>query len=204
VWAAFAALLNQSHGANLGFLNPSIYPLASTDAFHGPVALGSDFAHVGLGSPNLDVLHLRLDGQTAGAPDAAVSQVMLSVAPSLVPATGVPAVPSDGTTQASIVVILRDSNGNIIPGKTTTLAANAGSHATLAPPSAVTSTANGAAVFTLTDAMPEIVTVTATDMTDDLVLTTQPTVPFVTPPATAGGVAANPTLVNADGIAAST
>ena len=31
-WAAFTAMLNQSQGSNLGFLNPLIYPLAETAA----------------------------------------------------------------------------------------------------------------------------------------------------------------------------
>ena len=78
-WAAFSARLNQAHGVNLGFLNPSIYPLANTSAFHNATALSSDFAHVGLGSPNLDVLHLMLGGQLAGTPDAAMSSLALSL-----------------------------------------------------------------------------------------------------------------------------
>ena len=72
-WAAFTALLNQSQGTNLGFLNPLIYPLAGTNAFHGPASMGSDFAHVGLGSPNLPVLHQELTGQTPGPVDPSVS-----------------------------------------------------------------------------------------------------------------------------------
>ena len=52
-WAVYAALLNQSQGTNLGFLNPLIYPFASSTAFHDAASMGSDFAHVGLGSPNV-------------------------------------------------------------------------------------------------------------------------------------------------------
>ena len=70
-WAAYTALLNQANGSRLGFMNPLLYPLAATDAFHGPASMGSDFSHVGLGSPNLARLRQRLMGQTVGAVDAA-------------------------------------------------------------------------------------------------------------------------------------
>ncbi len=60
-WAAFTALLNQAQGKNLGFINPLIYPLAKTGAFYNPASMGSDFSHVGLGSPNLDVLASAAD-----------------------------------------------------------------------------------------------------------------------------------------------
>ena len=43
MWAAFTALLNQSQGTNLGFLNPLIYPLAGTAGFHGPASIGQRF-----------------------------------------------------------------------------------------------------------------------------------------------------------------
>src|SRR5262249_57340629 len=66
IWAAFTAVLNEAQGANLGFLNSLIYPFAGTQAFHDPASMGSDFAHVGLGSPNLDVLHRLMNGIDAG------------------------------------------------------------------------------------------------------------------------------------------
>ena len=75
-WAGYTALLNQSLGANLGFLNPVIYPLAGTDAFHNAASLTSDFAHVGLGSPNLEGLHQMLANETVGGVDASVSEVL--------------------------------------------------------------------------------------------------------------------------------
>ena len=74
-WAAFVAILNQQQGSNLGFLNPLLYPLANTEAFHTAASMGSDFAHVGLGSPNLGVLALDLSGKSAGAVSASASQV---------------------------------------------------------------------------------------------------------------------------------
>ena len=70
VWAAMAALLNQSQGHNLGNLNPLLYPRANTPAFHTPASMGSDFAHVGLGSPRLDLLDIALGGVTVGPGNA--------------------------------------------------------------------------------------------------------------------------------------
>src|SRR5437870_6074225 len=75
-WAAFQALLNQSVGQNLGFVNPIYYGFAGAPAFHDAASMGSNFAHVGLGSPNLSALHLLLCGQTAGTPSDTVSQVI--------------------------------------------------------------------------------------------------------------------------------
>jgi len=64
--------------------------------------MGSDFQHVGLGSPNVNLLHLALTGGTAGA---------FSVAKSTVAAYP-PTVVADGQTQAGVVVSLLDANGN--------------------------------------------------------------------------------------------
>ena len=72
-WAAFTAVLNEALGHNLGTFNRSIYPFANTTAFHNAASLGSDFAHVGLGSPNLSQLYLKLGGIALGAPDANLS-----------------------------------------------------------------------------------------------------------------------------------
>ena len=58
LWAAFAAMLNQAQGSNLGFLNPQLYPLAGTNVFRTAASMGSDFAHVGLGSANLPKLEM--------------------------------------------------------------------------------------------------------------------------------------------------
>jgi len=50
-WAAFAAILNQGLGHNIGAFNQAIYPFANTNAFHNAASMESDLAHVGLGSP---------------------------------------------------------------------------------------------------------------------------------------------------------
>ena len=53
-WAAIAATINQRANRNIGDFNALLYPLANTIGFHSAAALGSDFAHVGLGSPKIN------------------------------------------------------------------------------------------------------------------------------------------------------
>ena len=201
-WAAYVAILNQALGHNLGFLNPAIYPLGGTDAFHTAISMNSDFMHVGLGSPNLDVMHLRLNGITAGAPDAGVSDIQLGVGNPEFPA--IPGVYADGTSTLSVVVTLRDSDGNSVSGKTVTLAANGGSSANITPSSAVTNVANGSAVFTVTDNTPENLTFTANDTSDGITITQQPVATFQIPPASSAAISAAPTSVTNDGISTTT
>lgn len=203
-WAAWGAILNQAQGANLGFLNPLLYNLAPTNAFHNAGSMGSDFAHVGLGSPNLNVLHLLLSGQNAGIPDMSVSEVSTYV-PNVLGTGLVPlGLPADGNSEGAVLVILRDSNGNTVSGKMVTLAANPGSSAVITPPSGLTSIANGSIIFKVTDDIPETVTFTATDTTDNVSLSKTPSLTFRTPPASSGGISANPTNVLADGSSTST
>ncbi|MGH7778985.1 MAG: protease pro-enzyme activation domain-containing protein [Candidatus Binataceae bacterium] len=202
-WAALTALLNEAQGTNLGFLNPLIYPLANTNAFHGPAALSSDFVHVGLGSPNLNVLHLMLSDQTAGTPSASLSEIGVST---LTPASGIISngVPADGSTQALVVVALRDANGNAVSGKYVSLTANSGSSAIINPPNAETTVDNGAVTFTLTDLTPENLTLTATDTSDSVELSQKGQLDFLTPSAASAGLNAFPNSVTADGASATT
>lgn len=193
-WAAATALMNQAVGRNLGLLNPQIYPLAATDAFHSSASMGSDFVHVGLGSPNLNRLQLALRGSVAGPVSAAQSRVRA------VNNT----VSAEGTSSTAIVVRLRDADGNMVSGKTVTLAASPGSNATITPASGVSSTSNGAVVFTVKNASVQEVTFTATDVTDGIVITTTPVVSFVVPPVAAGGISAFPTTVQNNGVASTT
>lgn len=188
-WAAAAALLNEAQGQNLGNLNPLLYPLANTNAFHSAASMGSDFAHVGLGSPNLNAIHLALTGGAPGPVSPAVSRVSLQDA----------TISADGRSTATVVVRLRDAAGNTVRGKTVSLIPNAGSTAVVSPPSGVSSEANGAVVFTVTNSTIEDVVLTATDITDGVVLSETPSVSFVAPPATAGGIAADATIVPANG-----
>lgn len=192
IWAAFAALLNQALGGNLGALNPVLYPLANTNAFNPPLSMGSDFARVGLGSPNLNVMKLLLAGQTAGPPSAEQSEVYQARSNALGP------VPADGVSEGSIVIRLRDALGNTVSGKTIALASNGS--ATIDPSGGVVTDNTGAAVFTITNLTPEIVTFTATDVTDGIVLDQKPIVTFDVPPAANAGINAFPITVTANGV----
>ncbi len=202
VWAAFTALLNQAGGANLGFVNTSLYGLAGTAAFHDAASMGSDFAHVGLGSPDLSALNLLLRGQSAGAVSADASE-MLATAPPVAPLTDNFGVAADGATPGVVVVTLRDADGNTVAGKTVTLAQNAGGHATITPTSGA-SRNDGVVVFKVTDLTVEELTFTATDTSDGVTLAAAQSLPFIGAPATAGSIVAAPTGQEADGRSFST
>jgi hypothetical protein len=204
-WAAFAALLNQSLGTRLGALNPHMYPFANTSAFHSAASMGSDFAHVGLGSPNLDALYLKLGKGAAGAVDPGQSNMTVVVQPTTFQTVGTTiAIPDDGSaTGGGVLVELEDANGNTIGGKTVTLTASGGA-ATISPASAVTSVENGTALFTVSDLSAETVSFTATDTTDGIQLSQPVSVTFDVAPAASGGISANPASVAADGQTAAT
>ena len=190
-WAAYAAALNAMLGSNLGNANLHLYPLANTNAFHSAASLGSDFAHVGLGSPDFLQLRLALTGLSPGAASPSLSVAFAAGAN----ADG--SAPADGVTTALAQAVLTDTNGFPISGKSVSLTAAAGS-ATITPPFAVTDN-DGAAVFSITDLNTENLTLTATDVTDSVILAQQPTLSFVPPPATSAGLTAFPTTVTADG-----
>ncbi len=80
VWAAYIARLSQEYGGPLGFLNPLLYQFAGTAAFHNAASMGSDFAHVGLGSLNLDALYV-LWKKIAVGPAGVYSTTTLFVKP---------------------------------------------------------------------------------------------------------------------------
>lgn len=188
IWAAFAASLNQALGRNLGFLNPLLYPLAGTAAFHSATSMGTDFTHVGLGSPDVAQLKMALANQTAGSAVLANSTV-----------TGFPfLVQDDGVSQAGVAVMLFDSNYNPVSGQNVTLSANSGSHAVITTVNGTTNQSSGAALFTVTDTVPEAVTLTASTGSGTLPQTA--TITFVSPPAASGGISAKPTSVTANGI----
>jgi kumamolisin len=195
IWAGLAAILNNNQGGRVGFLNPRIYPLAGTNAFHSASSIGSDAAHVGLGSPNGNLLDLALRGRTPGPVSPTVSVVTVSFSNPFTPFLGY--VFADDSHSVSIVVNLYDADGNMVPGKTVTLSASGGSHAVITPASGVSSAASGAVVFTVKDTTAENVTFTAT--ADGVNLAQTRTVRFVGPPASAGGISASPTTVIANG-----
>ena len=191
-WAAYAAALNAMLGANLGNANLHLYPLANTNAFHSASSLGSDFAHVGLGSPDFLQLRLALTGLTPGAASPTLSVAVTAGAN----ADG--SAPADGVTTALGQAFLTDANGFPISGKSVSLTPMGGS-ATVTPPSAVTDN-DGAATFSITDLNTENLSFTAEDTTDDVTLTQKATLSFVPPPAASAGLLAFPTTVTADGV----
>ncbi len=197
VWAGFAALLNEAEGKSHGAFNPLLYPLANTPAFHSAASMGTDFAHVGLGSPDLNAMERLLTGRTLGLPDANWSTTESLISTNISSSNGIVGVSADGTSKAGVLVTLRDAQGGLVVGKTVTLAASGGS-ATISPAASVTTDSNGAAVFTLTDSVPETLTFTATDTTDGIVLPTAASLTFAVPKAASAGISANPSAVAAD------
>ncbi|HUA33021.1 MAG TPA: protease pro-enzyme activation domain-containing protein [Candidatus Binataceae bacterium] len=201
-WAAFAALLNQALGANLGQINLQFYPLMGTSAFNAGASMSpaSDFEHVGVGSPNLDLLELMLSGASPGSVSATTSAVYLGpIGPNV---QGLQ--PADGATAAVIVVILRDANNHPVSGQTVSLVGSDGSSAKITPINGSTSNANGIVTFSITDLATENVTFTATGGGTTLTPAITPTINFVAPPAASAGIGANPTTVTADGVSNST
>lgn len=192
IWAAIIAVLNQELGHNLGFLNPTLYGLAGSSAFHSAASLGSDFAHVGLGSPNVNELRRLLAGSTTGAVDLGHSAIQVLPIP----------VFADGTSVAPVSVTLLDSNFYTVSGQAVTLTVNSGSHAVITTVRGVTDLNSGAALFEVTDTVPETVTLTAS--TNDGTLTRTATVDFVSPSATAGNISASLSSVPNDGTSSTT
>lgn len=205
VWASVVAILNSKYSRNLGALNPQIYPLAATSAFHSAASMGSDFFHVGLGSPNVAALGQRLSGKTAGTVDPTQSYVdyLGSLAPDGSARPAPVTLTADGHSTAVITVRLFDGNSTPVAGKTVSLSANSGAQATIVPAQATTD-AGGTASFKVTDATVEALVLTANDVTDGMPLTTQAGVFFVSPPATSAGLNVGPTSVPADGQSAAT
>lgn len=201
-WAALTALLNERMGTNLGALNPQIYPLAGTGAFRDAASMGSDFAHVGLGSPSMHILHLLLSGEVAGGTDAVASRVV-PIAPTEVLAAGGTEIPADGSAAGGVVVKLWDGAGHIVGGRTVTLAASSG-NAQISPGSGVTTDDQGTVVFRVTNLTPETVDFTATDTSGGVVLAETASLTFAVPPATTAGIAGFPTSVPADGVSTTT
>jgi Bacterial Ig-like domain (group 1) len=81
-------------------------------------------------------------------------------------------VAADGTTSATVSVLLYDGNGDAVGGKTVTLTATAG-QSTITTVKG-TSDSTGNALFTVTDSTAESVTYTADDTTDSVNLTALP------------------------------
>ena len=204
-WAAFVADLNQATGQDLGFLNPILYQ--NSAEFHSGASMSpaTDFAHVGIGSPNLDSLALAIEKTTAGPVDAGLSSLS-AVSCSTGQSVECPlaTISADGSSQDTLLVTLVDANGNTIGGKSVSIGASSTTtQAGLDSTGGTTSANNGSVVFTATDTVPETVTYTAVDTTDGVSLAPL-TVTFVSPPATAGGISPSTQSVPADGISTAT
>lgn len=104
-------------------------------------------------------------------------------------------VPNDGTT-ATVTVVLRGADGNVLTGNQVSLSANAGS-STIVPASA-TSDVTGTVRFTVSNLVAQTVTYTARDTTTDVVLDERATVVF-SDEKTASTVSVAPAAVPADG-----
>lgn len=198
IWAALTAQLNTELGQNLGAANSLFYSLAGTNAFRSPATLGSDFAHVGLGTPNFSELLRLILTDNLGIPVANLSSAFatIPVEQSLSQANSIPA---DGISSGGVVVILRDASNYTVANKTIVLEPDPGSSVVVSPLSAVTNAANGAAFFEVTNLVPENVSFTVRNQTDGFVLDDQPTIQFVVPPAATAGISALSSTVPADG-----
>jgi hypothetical protein len=195
-WASLMALFNAVGGKDLGLMNPYLYQFAATSdfsGFHPAASMGSDFAHVGLGSPDASALYMAFAGATTGV--AAMSSSSIGGTPSQPPA--------DGTTPVNVIVTLRDANSFSLAGKSVSLTANSGSHVTITARNTATTTA-GVAGFTITDTVAETVNFTAIDSTDGVTLPNTLAIAFQAAPAASAGISATPSTVAADGQSAAT
>lgn len=93
-----------------------------------------------------------------------------------------PSVLADGISTSTVTVTLLDANGFPVSGKNVTLAKTAGPGTpVISPMGAVTTNANGEAVFTVSSSTVGSVELTATDTTDSVTITQTATVGFVDP-----------------------
>jgi len=94
-------------------------------------------------------------------------------------------VPADGSTSATVTVVLADANGDPVSGKTVALNPASG-NSSVVTVTGVTD-GNGEATFAVTDKTAEEVTYTATDVTDNLPITGQSVTVTFTPSAGTSG-----------------
>ena len=189
--ASFVAFLNQQLGHNVGDLNTVLYPMAGSSVFDPIAGPDNDFAHVGLGAPDFARVWQSLSGTRTGAVSPTQSAVV-GLAP-----------PADGTTEGYVQVKLEDANGFVVPGKSVSLSLNGCPNMQVSSPSGP-SDRDGDVIFTLTDTVAETCTVTATDTTDNIVLSTQPTLTSTPPVATGAEISAEPSTVTNDGTSQAT
>lgn len=130
---------------------------------------------------------------------ASVTFGTLSVSGSQSSVTASSPAPLGGSGTTAVVTLLTPSNSPVA-GKTVTLSSSSGSAVIGAPSPAVTG-ANGQVSFSVTDTVAETVTLTATDTTDNVILSSTPTVVFTggAPSASASTMTASATTSPADG-----
>ena len=164
---AMTGLLNQTLGRDVHVEPSTVYQLMALrpETFHSPKALHSDFAHVGLGSPNFNAWDLQLSGNKIGAVSASAST-----------ASGAAATAGEGS--AVVRVNLLSSSYQPVGGKSVTVKPNGHTQAHISVASGPSSPSDGAVTFSVTDPTPETVKLTVVDATDHLKLTTHPNVVF--------------------------
>ncbi|TXK85571.1 InlB B-repeat-containing protein [Paenibacillus sp. N3.4] len=119
-------------------------------------------------------------------------------------------VEANGQARSKVTVTLKDAAGKPVAGKSVALKAQGGS-SVIAPKGAVISNASGQAVFTVTGTVAEQVTYQAKDEADGVAIAQTAVVTFEASTGTGGaktsvlksGVTASPTIVEANGTAAS-
>jgi hypothetical protein len=102
-------------------------------------------------------------------------------------------VPADGTTSATISVLLYDINGIPVSGRTVLLKASGGS--SKITPATQTSDQNGAATFAVSDLVAESVTYSAVDTTDNVSVSGSVTITFTSASAPGSSPALNQPVV---------
>ncbi|HWE54168.1 MAG TPA: protease pro-enzyme activation domain-containing protein [Acidimicrobiales bacterium] len=191
--AALVSDMNQQLGHDIGNANTALYAAAaSPEAFHPAASMGSDFAHVGLGSPDYAQLLATLGSYTPGPVSASGSTVTTNAG-----------APADGSSQASVRVDLVDAHGFPVVGKTVALTISGG-HATVSAASGTSDESAGAVTFTVTDTVAETVTVTAEDTSDGVTLAAQPLLVFTAPAADGASISGGPSSVPDDGTSKAT
>jgi uncharacterized repeat protein (TIGR01451 family) len=110
--------------------------------------------------------------------DSVIVTVIFAVDPGRSSVTASPSVvTADGITTSTITITLRDSAGNPVPGKTVTIATDRGGIDVITQPAAPTD-ANGQTTGTVSSVLTGPSTITATNVTDAIILTQQPVVFF--------------------------
>ena len=197
-WAGATAFLNDELGTNIGDLDDMLYPLAGTGAFHTAASMGSDFAHVGLGSFDLPRLREALSGQSTGAVSPSAS---LAAAAGAGTSSSLYDVPADGASTGTVEAVLQDAGDNPVAGKSVSVTASG--NAVVSPVTAMTNS-DGEVTFAVKDATQEKVTFTVRDTTDGVNVADQPSLTFVPPVATGAEIYGGPSNVDDDGTQAAT